>query len=205
MEFLYPFLIAFIFIFFSELGDKTQILVLSFSSRNSTLHILLGVALGSLFSHGLAILFGSQLSSLCGDNFVFYLKLFTYCTFILFGFIGFAKLKSSSVPDKPNSKSKLIDFLGRLFKNCVFLVATTIAVGELGDKTFLASIGIGIEYPFSKVPLIIGSICGMVASDSIAIFLGKLAFSKISDYTIDIISNIIFILFGVIGILGFVF
>ena len=57
-----------------------------------------------------------------------------------------------------------------MFKNCIFIVALAIAVGELGDKTFLASIGLGIEYPFFKLPLILGSICGMVTSDSIAIF-----------------------------------
>ena len=33
MNFIYPFIIAFLLIFVSELGDKTQLLVLSFSSK----------------------------------------------------------------------------------------------------------------------------------------------------------------------------
>ncbi len=40
MQYLYPFIISFIFIFLSELGDKTQILVLSFSARNKTVNII---------------------------------------------------------------------------------------------------------------------------------------------------------------------
>ena len=53
--FIYPLIIAFILVFISELGDKTQILVLSFSSKLRSTTILLGVALGSLLSHGIAI------------------------------------------------------------------------------------------------------------------------------------------------------
>ena len=60
MELFYPFLIAFSMVFVSELGDKTQLLVLSFSNKGQTFKILLGVAIGSFFSHGLAILFGSS-------------------------------------------------------------------------------------------------------------------------------------------------
>ena len=71
MQYLYPFIIAFMFIFFSELGDKTQILVLSFSARNKSSNILLGVALGTFLSHGLAILFGSHIGLIGNNNFIY--------------------------------------------------------------------------------------------------------------------------------------
>lgn len=206
MQYLYPFMISFIFIFLSELGDKTQILVLSFSAKNKASSILIGVALGTLLSHGVAIMFGSKLSCLGNELFIFYLKILTYLTFILFGIIGFINLakksgsSSSELEARPNSS--FVKFITSLFNNCIFIVASTIAIGELGDKTFLASIGLGVEYPLFRIPLICGSICGMVASDSIAIFFGKLLGSKISSNTIDFLSNMIFILFGVIGIMS---
>lgn len=202
MEYLYAFAISFIFIFFSELGDKTQILVLSFSTKNKASNILLGVALGTLLSHGLAITFGSHIGGINNDCFIFYLKILTYLTFLLFGISGFFKLKKSTSIEKNteiDSKSRIIKFLTSLTKNCIFVVACTIAIGELGDKTFLSSIGLGIEYPLFKVPLICGSICGMVASNSFAIFFGKLLGSKVSSSTIEILSNAIFILFGLTG------
>lgn len=45
MEYIYPFLISFMLVFFSELGDKTQLLVLSFSAKSKAKNILLGVAI----------------------------------------------------------------------------------------------------------------------------------------------------------------
>ena len=62
MQFLSMFFLCFTLIFLSELGDKTQILVLSFSTKNKTKNVLLGIAIGTFFSHGLAILFGSKIS-----------------------------------------------------------------------------------------------------------------------------------------------
>lgn len=207
MEYLYAFAISFILIFFSELGDKTQILVLSFSTKSKATNILLGVALGTFLSHGLAITFGSHIGEINNANFIFYLKIFTYFTFLIFGITGFFKLKkSTSVKNtEVDSKSRIIKFLTSLIKNCIFVVACTIAIGELGDKTFLSSIALGIEYPLFKVPLICGSICGMVASNSFAIFFGKLLNSKISSSTIEILSNAIFVLFGIGGFLSFIF
>jgi len=207
MQFVYPLIISFILIFFSELGDKTQILVLSFSARNKSSNVLLGVALGTLLSHGLAIIFGSHIGMMGNNNFIYYLKILTYFTFLFFGITGFIRHKKSASIEKnteTDSKSHVIKFLSSLTQNCVFVVVSSIAIGELGDKTFLASIGLGLQYPLFKIPLICGSICGMVASNSIAIFFGKWLGTKISESTIEFLSNVIFILFGILGLLSIV-
>ena len=112
------------------------------------------------------------------------------------------KNNPDNVSTKKDSKSTIIKFLNSLTKNYILIVASSIAVGELGDKTFLASLGLGIQYPSYRISLILGSIFGMVASDSIAIFFGKLIGKKVSSNTIDIISNTIFIIFGILGILS---
>lgn len=206
MYLIYPFLISFALIFFSELGDKTQILVLSFSTKKKATHILLGVALGSLLSHGIAIIFGSSVANLGNDVFVFYLKFLTYLSFIVLGILGFKHSQKDNtlknISTRNNSKSHFISFINSLTRNCILLVACSIAIGELGDKTFLASIGLGIQYPLYKVSLICGAICGMLLSDSIAIFFGKWLGSKIPASTIEFLSNIIFLTFGICGLVG---
>ena len=203
MNNLFPFIISFLFIALSELGDKTQVLVLSFSTKNKTSHILMGIAIGTLLSHGIAIILGSKICNYGDTNFIYYLKLLTYLTFLVFGILGFIKLiKTSTNLTKTDYKLKLLNYISSLFKNCIFIVALSIAIGELGDKTWLASIGLGIQYPMFKISLICGSICGMLLSNSIAIFFGKWLSHKISDKYIDILSNSIFIIFGFLGLIN---
>lgn len=196
MEYLYSFFIAFSFIFFSELGDKTQLLVLSFSTKSKIKNILLGVAIGTFFSHGIAILFGSKLGSLENPSLHFVLKIITYITFLIFGIVGFLPKKK----EEKNEDNKKSSFLNKLHLNYVFIVAFSILVGELGDKTFLASLGLGLQYPNYKIPLILGSIFGMVISNAIAILFGRLIGNKLPKRLIEFISNCIFICFGVIGL-----
>lgn len=206
MEFLYTFFISFFLVFLSELGDKTQLLVLSFSTKSRAKHILFGVALGTLLSHGLAILFGSTMSYLCNDTFQFYLQILTYSSFLLFGILGFIPEKETSTNSASDIHSKFT-FLHKLsnikiFKSCIFMIAVSIMVGELGDKTFLASLGLGLQYPNFKISLILGSIFGMVLSNSFALFFGRFLSSKLNSNFVKILSNLLFIIFG---LLGFVF
>ena len=198
MDFLYPFFVAFSMIFFAELGDKTQLLVLSFSAKNRAYKILLGVALGTFFSHGIAILFGSSLASFSSSSFQFYLQFFTYCSFIIFGIIGFFPEKKVSTS---SSKSKVSFFnkLSHLSFGAVIIVAISIVIGELGDKTFLASLGLGLEYPVYKFSLICGSIFGMCMSNLLAIFCGKFLSKHLKPSFVSILSNIIFLVFGLFG------
>ena len=204
MDLLYPFLIAFSMIFFAELGDKTQLLVLSFSAKNRAYKILLGVALGTFFSHGIAILFGSSLASFSSSSFQFYLKFFTYCSFIIFGIIGFFPEKKVS---SSSSKSKVSFFnkLSHLSFGAVIIVAISIVIGELGDKTFLASLGLGLEYPVYKFSLICGSILGMCMSNLLAIFCGKFLSKHLKPSFVSILSNIIFLVFGLFGMFSLFF
>ena len=201
MEIFYPLLVSFSLIFLSELGDKTQIMILSFSAKNKMKNILLGIALGTFLSHGLAILFGSRLGSVENEYVSYYLNVFTYISFILFGIWGFVSMNRQSSDNKENHKTGIISKLSKLKINFVFIIAFCIFIGELGDKTFLSSIGLGIQYPEYKISLILGSILGMVCSNLLAIIFGKLLSMKFHQNMIEIISNSLFIIFGIIGLI----
>jgi len=197
MEFIYPLLVAFSLVFVSELGDKTQLIVLSFSSKSKAWLILTGVALGSLLSHGSAIIFGSALGNINNKFVQIALKLLTYIIFIVFGIIT---LKNKEDNKKTNQKVKY----SKKAIMIIFVIAISIFIGEFGDKTFLASIGLGIQYANFKIPLIIGAILGMIVSDAIAIFLGRILNEKLSSETIRKFSGILFLIFGIIGFLNFI-
>lgn len=202
MSFLYPFFIAFFLIFLSELCDKTQLLVISFSSKLKSYIILLGVAIGTFFSHGIAILFGSAIGSLQNPFFHNVLMFFTYLSFLFFGVITFIK-KEDNDDDLSFSKGGFLRNISKLPIGYILVIAFCIATGEIGDKTFLAALGLGISYPESKFFLVLGAILGMVLSDYLAILLGKFLSSKISPRLMNILSGIVFLLFGALGMVKF--
>mgnify|MGYP000640483384 FL=1 len=198
MESIYPFFISFAIVFISELGDKTQLLVLSFSGKDKTFKILLGVAIGSFFSHGLAILFGSGLALLKNEFLHHLIEIITYSSFVLMGILTLLP-KKEKLTMEDSSKEGLLSKISSLRINYCILIALCIMIGELGDKTFLASIGLGIQYSNLKLSLIIGAILGMVVCDAIAIFFGKFLSNHISEESMKKLSGILFIIFGIIG------
>ena len=81
----------------------------------------------------------------------------------MFGIIGFIPIreKVSSNKEKISKPSFLTKILS-IKLNYILIIAISIVIGEIGDKTFLASLGLGLEYPHYKISLIIGSISGIL-------------------------------------------
>lgn len=119
----------------------------------------------------------------------------------MFGILGFLPEKKL----ESKNKSSFLEKISNIKLNYIFVIALSIIIGELGDKTFLASLGLGINYPNYKITLILGSICGMVFSNLLALFFGRFLKSKFNANFVKILSNILFLLFGIIGIFGLVF
>ncbi len=199
MDFIYYFFIAFSLVFVTEFGDKTQLLVLSFTNKCKTASILLGVAIGTFFSHGLAILFGSTMGLINSITFQQLLKLITYISFIFIGLFSLLPKKEKLTIDD-SRKDGIMKKISKLNLNYFLLIALCIIVGELGDKTFLSAIGLGVQYPDSKFPLICGAITGMVICNFIALLFGQFLLNYISKEKMQKISGILFLIFGVVGL-----
>lgn len=200
MEQLYPLFLSFIMVFIAELGDKTQLLVLSFSGSVRPRNILLGIAIGSFFSHGIAIIFGSHVGVLENQALLNAIKFFTYLSFILIGVLSLLPKKEKLSSDS-EGKASILEKISNLKLNYTLIIALTILVGEFGDKTFLASLGFGIEYPDYKIMLVIGAILGMVISDSLAIIFGKFLNKYISEEKMRKFSGVLFLIFGLVGLI----
>ncbi|MDP3387025.1 MAG: TMEM165/GDT1 family protein [Eubacteriales bacterium] len=175
---------AFILIFIAEMGDKTQILALAFATRYPVKKVLLGIFLGSLLNHGLAVALGSYIS--------IFLPMETIQIIAGFAFVVFSlwTLKSDNDDGDENVEQKT-KF------GPIITVALAFFIGELGDKTQMTAITLATNafFPFAVV---IGTVSGMIATGGLGIYIGKKLGDRIPEFAIKIIAASIFMLFGVL-------
>lgn len=175
------FIRAFILIVFAEMGDKTQILAMTFATQYKIRDVLLGVILGIGLNHGLAILLGSLFSSIIPINLI---QNITGLIFILFAFF-------TMLEDEEDEEDRSFSKYGP-----ILTVAITFFLGELADKSQLTAMALALE---SSKPLIIllGTVSAMTFTSGLGILAGMYIGDKISDKFISIISSIVFLFFGI--------
>lgn len=171
---------AFFLIFAAEMGDKTQIIAMTFATQYTIREVLSGVAIGVFFNHGIAILLGRYLTTIIPMN---TLQVVAGVMFVVFGVFA---LSDDDVDDEESKAKKY---------GPIITVALAFFLGELGDKTQLTAMSLSTEanYP---VFILMGTILGMLATSSLGIFVGSRIGDKIPDLYIKLASSVIFIFFG---------
>lgn len=176
---------AFMLVFAAEMGDKTQIIAMTFATQYLIKDVIAGVTLGVIFNHGLAILLGRYLSTLIDLNMI---QIIAGFMFVIFGIM--------SLKDE-----ELDDFNEKKGMGPVFTVALAFFVGELGDKTQLTAMSLSTEgsYPLF---ILMGTTLAMIATSGLGIFVGTKVGDKIPEVFIKIASSIVFLFFGVFKLLN---
>ncbi len=181
---LIEFLKSFLLIFTAEIGDKTQILALSFSISYSIREIFYGFLLGSIISQGLAVLVGQILFLYIPTTYLYYMSA---VIFLFFGFLNILKFRENSVKKDIN------------IKNTIFLIALTFFVVELGDKTQLSALAIASKsnYPFFNL---LGGTFSILSVSVLFILMSRKLGSKLPEKSIKIGSSFIFIIIGIVNL-----
>lgn len=174
---------AFILIFIAEMGDKTQILAMTFATKYPVRKVLLGIFVGVVLNHGLAVALGSNLNRFIPINII---QIIAGIAFI--GFSIWTILDSGEEDDEESSASKF---------GPIITIALAFFIGELGDKTQLTAITLSAD---SKYPVLIlcGTVLGMIATGGMGIFVGKKIGDKIPEIKIKIVASFVFLVFGVL-------
>ena len=173
---------SFLLIFAAEMGDKTQILAMTFATQYNAIKVLIGVAIGVFVNHGIAIVLGRYISKIIPLNLI---QIIAGLLFVAFGLLALVDEE-----DKEEDKKK---------KNFgpIITVALAFFIGELGDKTQLTAMTLSTEgkFPFF---ILLGTTSGMVAVSGIGIFVGSKIGKRIPEIGIKIASAAVFISFGTI-------
>ena len=180
------FLKACFFIFMAEMGDKTQILALAFATKYNVKSVLLGVFIGSLLNHGVAVFVGAYLSSIIPLDTI---RLVASSLFIGFGLWS---LKGEGEDEEGGIKEKF---------GPVATVALAFFIGELGDKTQLTAITLSTTAGYPAF-ILMGTVTGMIITSGIGIFVGSKLGKRIPEFAMKLAASAIFIFFGVFGLYG---
>lgn len=177
---------SFILVFFSEMGDKTQLLALVLAARfRKPVPIMLGILVATLLNHALASYVGSFITHFVSPEI---LKWILAATFIGFGLWIL-------IPDKDEGLKEGRNWGPFLTTLVAFFLA------EMGDKTQLATVALGAQFA-SPVLVTFGTTLGMMVADGLAVFFGHRFTGRISMTLVHRISCALFILSGLIVAFG---
>jgi Ca2+/H+ antiporter, TMEM165/GDT1 family len=173
-----------VFVVLAEMGDKTQLLAMSFATRFNPYKVLLAVFIATIANHTLAVVAGQFLTTIVPIDII---SLATSLSFIGF---GLWTIKG----DQLKGEDKKVSRFG-----AVTTVAIAFFIAEFGDKTQLATISLAAEYQ-NPVSVLIGTTLGMLVADGIGIIVGVVLCKRIPQRKIKWFSALIFVLFGLVGI-----
>ncbi len=176
---------AFILVFLAEMGDKSQLLALTFATMYPLSTVMAGVAIGIALNHGLAIIFASILASYIDLK---YIKLASAIIFII---LGLSSLKLEFGEDEDEVKTRAF--------GPILTIAMTFFVGELGDKTQILAMTMGAKSS-NKLLIFIATFSAMLLVSIIGIYVGRILKKKIPEVTLNFIASVFFLIFGLIAL-----
>ncbi|MFI6906871.1 TMEM165/GDT1 family protein [Nonomuraea sp. NPDC050394] len=178
------FWISLVAIFVAELGDKSQLMAMTFATRFKAWPVLIGITIATTVVHLLSVAVGG----LIGD------ALPTTAISVAAGvaFLGFAlwTLRGDELTEEESKKAQ------RTTRNAIIAVTVAFFLSELGDKTMLATIVLATQHGW--LGTWIGSTVGMVAADALAIVVGRILGKHLPEKAIRYGAAAAFAVFGII-------
>lgn len=176
-------LLSFGVIFVAELGDKSQLMGMTFALKHKWWVVLGGITAATTAVHLISVAVGHYLGAALPTNLI---SIVGGIAFICF---GIWTLRGDSLGDDESTKAE------RTTAPAFFAVASAFMLAELGDKTMLATITLASDNDW--VGVWIGSTVGMVAADALAIVVGAVAGRHLPERLITILATGLFLFFGV--------
>ena len=183
---MYAFLLSTAVIFVAELGDKSQLMAMTFAARYRARDVLIGITAATALVHLASVGIGAFV----GDTFADYQDLIAILAGI--AFIGFAAwtLRGDELTEEEASKAHGATGAAILAVGVAFFLA------ELGDKTMLATITLATQEGWFGTW--VGSTLGMVAADALAIVVGAVLGKRLPEKVIKFGAAALFALFGLL-------
>lgn len=171
-------------IFVAEFGDKSQLLVLAFATRHAALPVIAGITVAAATIQGVSVAVGAAVGAILPETLIGVVA--------GLAFLGVAAwtLRGDDHGHQEGDDQAAQATRRRTGLGLAALVATTFMIGELGDKTMLATFALAARQ--DPVATWIGATGGMVAANLVAVAVGRQLGARLSPRLVRIGSAILF-------------
>lgn len=183
---MYAFLLSTAVIFVAELGDKSQLMAMTFAARYRVRDVLIGITAATAIVHLASVGIGYWVGDAFADS------QGTIAVIAGVAFLGFAlwTLRGDELTEEEAAKARNSTGFAILAVGVAFFLA------ELGDKTMLATITLATREGW--LGTWIGSTVGMVAADALAIVVGAMLGKRLPENVIKYGAAALFAVFGLL-------
>lgn len=181
-----PLVASFMLVTIAELGDKTQIAVITMSSRFKAFTVFSGAMLAFLLTSGIAVAIGDVLTLMLPT---FWIRIIAGAIFLIFGSYTIISRKGETQVKTKETR------------NAFFSSFSLITLMELGDKTQFAVIALSAEYDF---PLLVytGVILAFALITGVSAVIGAALTRHVPLEYIQLASGVIFIVLGIVFLIN---
>ncbi|MGE2735728.1 TMEM165/GDT1 family protein [Mycolicibacterium vaccae] len=185
-------LVSLAVVFVAELGDKSQLITMTYALRHRWWVVLSGVGIAAMLVHGLSVTIGHFLGMTLPERPIAFAAAIAFLLFAVWtwregrsGGEGGGDAEDSGEGSAPqNVEPRFV----------VFAIVSSFVLAELGDKTMLATVALASDRPWLGVW--IGATLGMVAADGLAIAAGALLHKRLPERFLHGLASVLFLLFG---------
>ncbi|GAA2349186.1 hypothetical protein GCM10009854_28470 [Saccharopolyspora halophila] len=170
-------------IFVAELGDKSQLMAMTFATRYRAWQVLVGITVATTIVHLVSVALGFGLGEMLPAEWIALLA--------GVAFLGFAAwtLRGDHLTEEEKSKAS------RRTGSALLVVTVAFFLAELGDKTMLATVTLATHQDW--LGTWIGSTVGMVLADALAIGVGLLLGRHLPEKFVRYGAAALFVVFGI--------
>lgn len=176
-------------VFVAEMGDKSQLVALSFASRYPARSVLAGLAVAAAVMHGLSVTIGAAVAAVVPDRVVAGAGGLLFLAFALWTLRRGDDDLDGDVPAVPPRARRVVS-----------TVAGAFLAAELGDKTMLASATLAATH--GPLTTWAGATVGMVAASALAVALGSRLTSRVRPGVVRGIAALGFVVVGALLLAG---
>ncbi|QKE82780.1 TMEM165/GDT1 family protein [Arthrobacter sp. NEB 688] len=183
---MYAFLLSTAVIFVAELGDKSQLMAMTFATRYRVRDVLIGITAATAIVHLVSVGIGAAV----GTAFEQYQGTISVVAGVAFLVFAAWTLRGDELTEDEADKARRSTGAALLAVGVAFFLA------ELGDKTMLATITLATQEGWFGTW--VGSTVGMVAADALAIGVGAVLGRKLPEKVIKYGAAGAFLVFGLL-------